>query len=65
MKNEEAARLSGRSQSWLKSHTCGWCGQTIMKALRGYCGDTGKMCDGTQWYRRRSDDSDEHRAIED
>jgi len=57
MTDEEAAKLSGWSKSWLKSHTCGWCGQSVMQAIKGNCGDIGIMrqrgnkCDGTKWYR--------------
>jgi len=55
--DKEAARLSGWSKSWLRSHTCGWCGQSIMQAVKGNCGEIGIMrlrgekCDGTKWYR--------------
>jgi hypothetical protein len=45
MTAKEAAELTGRSITWLKTHECGWCGQTALNALRYGCGAIWDKCD--------------------
>jgi hypothetical protein len=44
MTGPEATQTSGRSESWLKRHTCGLCEKTLWRALRYGCGGYEK-CD--------------------
>ena len=37
MTGKEAIQTSGRSESWLKRHTCAWCDQTLWRALLHGC----------------------------
>jgi hypothetical protein len=45
MTAKEAAQLSGRSVTWLKTHQCGWCDQSCLNALRYGCGAIYEKCD--------------------
>ncbi|RTE91877.1 hypothetical protein D6B98_15780 [Bradyrhizobium sp. LVM 105] len=45
MTRKEAEAISGRSESWLKSHTCAWCDQILWRALRYGCGAVYEKCD--------------------
>jgi hypothetical protein len=45
MTHDEAIAVSGRSESWLKRHTCTWCEQTLWRALRYGCGAMHEKCD--------------------
>lgn len=38
MTAREAAALTGRSETWLRSHTCAWCGETLLRAIQNGCG---------------------------
>lgn len=38
MTAKEAARLTGRSVTWLETHTCGWCDREALQAVRNGCG---------------------------
>ncbi len=51
MTDKKAAAATGWSESWLKSHECGWCGQTVIQSVKGNCGARDMCCDGTQWKR--------------
>jgi hypothetical protein len=42
---KEAIAASGRSESWLKRHTCAFCDQTLWRALRYGCGAIYEKCD--------------------
>jgi hypothetical protein len=42
---EQALELSGRSESWLRTRECSWCGATLWMALRDGCRATGEKCD--------------------
>lgn len=42
---QEAVKLSGRSESWLRNHECSWCGATLWMALRSGCGALGEKCE--------------------
>jgi hypothetical protein len=33
MTGKEATDLSGRSETWLRNHSCVWCEQTLWRAL--------------------------------
>jgi hypothetical protein len=44
----EALKISGRSESWLRRHTCAWCDQTLWRALRYGCGAMYERCDPTK-----------------
>lgn len=35
---KEAAKLTGRSENWLRTHECAWCNQTLLNAIRHGCG---------------------------
>lgn len=48
MKAQEAKALSGRSEHWLRNHSCMWCGQTLWRALTIGCGAIFDRCDPTQ-----------------
>ena len=48
MTSAEAIEASGRSESWLKRHTCAWCDQTLWRALRNGCGAIYEKCDPAQ-----------------
>lgn len=41
----EAVKISGRSESWLKRHTCAWCDQTLWHVLRYGCAAMNEKCD--------------------
>ena len=42
---KQIVEKSGRSESWLRSHVCAWCEQTILERLRGNCGAMYEKCD--------------------
>lgn len=48
MTGAEAVQISGRSESWLKRHTCAWCDQTIWRTLRHGCAAMYEKCDPTK-----------------
>lgn len=48
MTGKEALKLSGRSETWLRNHTCSWCGRTLWLSLRDGCGAMGEQCDPTK-----------------
>jgi len=33
----EAAKATGRSETWLRTHFCKWCDQSALNAVRGQC----------------------------
>jgi hypothetical protein len=35
---KEAAAITGRSVTFLRTHVCGWCGQSLLNAVRYGCG---------------------------
>jgi hypothetical protein len=45
MTAKEAAALSGRSITWLKTHTCAWCDQTYLRTLMHGCAAMHEKCD--------------------
>lgn len=45
MTGAEAIKIAGRSESWLRTHECAWCGQTLWRALRYGCGAIYGRCD--------------------
>jgi hypothetical protein len=45
MTGADAVKLSGRSESWLKRHTCAWCDQTLWRTLRSGCAAMYEKCD--------------------
>lgn len=45
MTAKEAATLSGRSVTWMRTHCCAWCDQTMLNALRYGCGAIYEKCD--------------------
>jgi hypothetical protein len=45
MLGAEAVKLSGRSESWLRTHECALCGQTLWRALVGNCGAIYQRCE--------------------
>lgn len=45
MTRAEALKLSGRSEGWLRTRECSWCGQTLYRALTVGCGAIGERCD--------------------
>jgi hypothetical protein len=45
MTGKEAVALSGRSESWLRRHSCVLCEQTLWRALRYGCGAIYERCD--------------------
>ncbi len=47
MTGKEAKALSGRSESWLRRHSCLWCEQTLWRALTVGCGAIYEQCDPT------------------
>jgi hypothetical protein len=48
MTADEAVAFSGRSKSWLKTHVCALCEQTLWYALRYGCGSMYEKCDPTK-----------------
>jgi hypothetical protein len=44
MTAKEAARLSGRSITWMRTHCCAWCDQSMLNAVRYGCGAMGDKC---------------------
>lgn len=49
MKGSDAIKLTGRSETWLRNHTCAWCGQTLWRALvSAGCGAIYERCDPTK-----------------
>lgn len=48
MTGKEAKRVSGRSESWLRRHSCAQCGQTLWRALTVGCGAIYDRCDPTK-----------------
>ncbi len=44
MTRAEAAATVGSSVTWLKTHECGWCGQSALNALRYGCAAFGEKC---------------------
>lgn len=48
MTRKEAEAISGRSESWLKRHTCAFCDQILWRALRGGCAAIYEKCDPTK-----------------
>lgn len=48
MTRAQAVEISGRSESWLKTHTCAWCDQILWRALRYGCGAIYEKCDPTK-----------------
>lgn len=48
MTSAEATQASGRSESWLKRHTCAWCDQTLWRVLRHGCAAMYEKCDPTK-----------------
>jgi hypothetical protein len=45
MTRTEALKLSGRSEHWLRTRLCSWCGQDLYRALRNGCVAMGEKCD--------------------
>jgi hypothetical protein len=45
MTRAEAIAISGRSESWLRRHTCAWCDQDLYRALRFGCTALYERCD--------------------
>jgi hypothetical protein len=45
MTAKEAAKLSHRSITWLRTHECGWCDRSCLNALRYGCGAIWEKCD--------------------
>ncbi len=45
MTGKEAKALSGRSESWLRRHSCWLCEQTLWRALTSGCGAIYQRCD--------------------
>lgn len=45
MTRKEALKLSGRNETWLRSHACAWCGTTLWLSLTNGCGAIGEKCD--------------------
>lgn len=35
---KEAERITGRSARWMRDRQCGWCGQSLLNAVRYGCG---------------------------
>jgi hypothetical protein len=42
---KDAADITGRSVSWLKTRECGWCGQRLGQAIRTGCGAHAEDCE--------------------
>jgi hypothetical protein len=42
---KEVSQLTGRSVTWLRTHECGWCGQSALDAARGRCAAVYERCD--------------------
>lgn len=38
MTAKEAAKLAGRSETWLRTHCCAWCDTNCLEAIRHGCG---------------------------
>jgi len=47
MTGKEAIALSGRSETWLRRHSCSWCEQTLWRALTVGCGSIYERCNPT------------------
>lgn len=48
MTPKEAMKIAGRSESWLRTHECAWCGQSLWRALRHGCGAIYDRCEPAQ-----------------
>ncbi len=45
---KEASKLSGKSITWLRNHSCMWCDQSALNALRYGCSAIWEKCDPTK-----------------
>jgi hypothetical protein len=46
---KEIVKLTGRSETWLRTHVCGWCEQTAINFCRGNCASVyGPRCDAQE-----------------
>lgn len=45
MTHDEALKISGRSEGWLRTRECSWCGQDLYRALRNGCPSVFEKCD--------------------
>lgn len=50
--NKEIARQAGRSVTWLRTHECRWCGQSILYAIKDGCGAIYEKCDPLEAQRQ-------------
>lgn len=48
MTGKEAKELTGRSESWLRRHSCAFCEQKLWRALTQGCGAIYERCDPTK-----------------
>lgn len=62
MKIAEAVKHSGRSETWLRTHECAWCGQTLLRALQYGCGAIYENCDPLQ---KKFSDAERFKAVGD
>lgn len=42
---KEACKKTGKSEKWLRTHECMWCGQIALNAVRYGCGAIYEKCD--------------------
>jgi len=47
----EAAELTGRSVTWLRTHACGWCDQTALDAVRYGCSAIWDRCNPVERFK--------------
>jgi len=52
MTAKEAAKAAGYSETWLRTHCCSWCDQTLLQAIKGHCGAIYEKCDTDEWPKR-------------
>jgi hypothetical protein len=56
---KEAIALTGRSESFLRRNECAWCGQTLLRQVKGNCGAFyDEPCDPKKprpWWRESHD----------
>jgi hypothetical protein len=49
---KEAVKLTGYSESWLKRHECGWCGQIALYAVKYGCCAIYEKCDTVARFKK-------------
>lgn len=49
--NKATCEKTGKSEYWLRTHECPWCGQTALNAVRYGCGSIFEKCNPMDKFR--------------